>query len=73
MDSPCIKQTVCKVLKIFQHGKYLVAYVLKNAQSGKHVAKVKRVHFAEDITCSREYQAKLESPHSSKEESPKPR
>ena len=43
---------------------------IKNAQSGKHVAKVKRVHFAEDITCSREYQAKLESPHSSKEESP---
>ena len=29
MDSSCIKQTVCKVLKIFQHGKYLVAYVLK--------------------------------------------
>ena len=29
MDSPCIKQTVCKVLKIFQHGKFLVAYVLK--------------------------------------------
>ena len=28
MDSPCIKQTVCKVLNIFQHGKYLVAYVL---------------------------------------------
>ena len=24
-----IKQTVCKVLKIFQHGKYLAAYVLK--------------------------------------------
>ena len=43
---------------------------IKNAQSGKHVARVKRVHFAEDITCSREYQAKLESPHSSKEESP---
>ena len=43
---------------------------IKNAQSGKHVAKVKRVHFAEDITCSRDYQAKLESPHSSKEESP---
>ena len=43
---------------------------IKNAQSGKHVAKVKRVHFAEDITCSREYKAKLESPHSSKEESP---
>ena len=29
MDSPCIKQTVCKVLNTFQHGKYLVAYVLK--------------------------------------------
>ena len=43
---------------------------IKDAQSGKHVAKVKRVHFAEDITCSREYQTKLESPHSSKEESP---
>ena len=28
MDSTCIKQTVCKVLKIFQYGKYLVAYVL---------------------------------------------
>ena len=32
MDSPCIKQTVCKVLKIFQYGKYLVAYVLKASQ-----------------------------------------
>ena len=30
MDSPCIKQTVCKVLKIFQYGKYLVAYVSSN-------------------------------------------
>ena len=30
MDSPCIKQTVCKVLKIFQCGKYLVAYVLND-------------------------------------------
>ena len=29
MDSSCIKQAVCKVLNIFQHGKYLVAYVLK--------------------------------------------
>ena len=29
MDSPCIKQTICKVLNRFQHGKYLVAYVLK--------------------------------------------
>ena len=33
MDSPCIKQTVCKVLKIFQHGKYLVAYVLQALQT----------------------------------------
>ena len=32
MDSPCIKQTVCKVLKIFQYGKYLVAYVLKQGK-----------------------------------------
>ena len=30
MDSPCIKQTAFKVLKIFQHGNYLVAYVLKS-------------------------------------------
>ena len=29
MDSPCIKQTVCKVLNRFQDEKYLVAYVLK--------------------------------------------
>ena len=29
MDSPCIKQTVCKVLKIFQHWLYLVEYVIK--------------------------------------------
>ena len=28
MDSPCIKQTVCKALNKFQHGKYFVAYVL---------------------------------------------
>ena len=35
MDSPCIKQSVCKVLKIFQHGKYLVAYVLKAIWSVK--------------------------------------
>ena len=25
MDSPCIKQTVCKVLNRFHHGKYLVS------------------------------------------------
>ena len=25
-----MKQTVCKVLKIFQYGKYLVAYVLNS-------------------------------------------
>ena len=31
MDSQCIKETVCNVLKIFQHGKYLVAYVLKRS------------------------------------------
>ena len=42
---------------------------IKNAQSGKQVAKAKRVHFAEDIPCSREYQTKLKSPHSSKKES----
>ena len=30
MDSPRRKQTVCKVLNRFQHGKYLVAYVLKD-------------------------------------------
>ena len=33
MDSPCIKQTVFKVLKIFQHRKYLVAYVLKRGMN----------------------------------------
>ena len=27
-----MKQTVFKVLKIFQYGKYLVAYVLNNGQ-----------------------------------------
>ena len=32
MDSPCIKQTVCKVLKVFQYGKYLVSYVLNVLQ-----------------------------------------
>ena len=32
MDSTCIKQTVCKILNIFQHGKYLVAYVLNCRQ-----------------------------------------
>ena len=37
MDSLCIKQTVCKVLKIFQCGKYLVAYVLKQKQKNTHV------------------------------------
>ena len=36
MDSPCIKQTVCKVLKIFQYGKYLVAYVLKLRYFGEY-------------------------------------
>ena len=32
MDSPYIKQTVCKVLNIFQHEKYLVVYVLNMHQ-----------------------------------------
>ena len=32
MDRPYIKPTVCKVLKIFQHGKYLVAYVLNSTK-----------------------------------------
>ena len=32
MDSPCIKQSVCKVLNIFQHGEYLVAYVLNQLE-----------------------------------------
>ena len=35
MDSSCIKQTVCKVLNIFQYGKYLVAYVLNVRFMGK--------------------------------------
>ena len=30
MDSPCINQSVCKVLKRFQHWKYLVAFVLNS-------------------------------------------
>ena len=31
IDSPCIKQTVCKILNLFQCGKYLVACVLNVA------------------------------------------
>ena len=38
MDSPCIKQTVRKVLKIVQHGKYLVAYVLNNRRTRIKIA-----------------------------------
>ena len=38
MDSPSIKQTVCKVLKIFQYGKYLVAYVLKDESALESMA-----------------------------------
>ena len=55
MDSPYIKQTVCKVLKIFQYGKYLVAYVLNhfsfwilvNRDFDKHEYQTKRLirHF----------------------------
>ena len=33
MDSQCVRQTVCKVLNKFQHGKYLVAYVLKGGKA----------------------------------------
>ena len=32
MDSPCIKQTVCKVLNILLHRKHLVAYVLNESK-----------------------------------------
>ena len=46
-----MKQTVCKVLKIFQYGKYLVAYVLKTLNlaldgiiSSKHVAGTHKKH-----------------------------
>ena len=39
MDSPCIKQTVCKVLKIFQYGKYLVAYVPKRGDLSSAIQK----------------------------------
>ena len=45
MDSPCIKQTVCKVLNRFQHGKYLVAYVLKHFLSrGDFKSSNEKVH-----------------------------
>ena len=37
MDSPCIKQSVCKVLEIFQYGKYLVAYVLNETTIRKYL------------------------------------
>ena len=40
MDSTCIKQTLCKVLKIFQYGKYLVAYVLKSRNEKCRVLKM---------------------------------
>ena len=30
------KQTICKVLNIFQHGKYLVAYALKGDWGHTH-------------------------------------
>ena len=37
-------QTVCKVLNKFQHGKYLVAYVLKDIhiETGVYIMKVKQ-------------------------------
>ena len=40
MDSPCIRQIVCKVLKIFQHGKYLVAYVLNNVYFDNMISQI---------------------------------
>ena len=54
MDSPCIKQTVCKVLNIFQHGRYLVAYVLNNQMRPNHESLVraytqKRAFLLEDF------------------------
>ena len=49
MDSPCIKQTVCKVLKIFQYGKYLVAYVLKG------------IYLSKALTCMKNFLYKQES------------
>ena len=56
MDSPCIKQTVCKVLKIFQCGKYLEAYVLKTEQekeAGAHCSSEHELHFrVNDVTNS---------------------
>ena len=57
MDSPCIKQTVCKVLKIFQYGKYLVAYVLKVVTKRQRLSdgSTKQYHYSRkqfDITFS---------------------
>ena len=43
MDSPCIKQTVCKVLKIFQYGKYLVAYALEGVLIGLELREFDRM------------------------------
>ena len=40
MDSPCIKQAVCKVFRKFQHGKYLVAYVLNNVYFDTMVSQI---------------------------------
>ena len=45
MDSPCIKQTVCKVLKIFQYGKYLVAYVLNILNNPAQIGNINILYF----------------------------
>ena len=50
MDSPCIKQTVCKVLKIFQHGKYLVAYVLNYEKAIRKIEILKFDYVSVDST-----------------------
>ena len=49
MDSQCIKQTVCKVLKIFQYGKYLVVYVLKYGSNSDQQKMEKKNKLNRDI------------------------
>ena len=58
MDSPSIKQTVCKVLIIFQHVKYLVAYVLIISILGNfacfycHLARISLCHLMWQVKVS---------------------
>ena len=42
---PMLKQTLCKVLNIFQHGKYLVAYVLKVEMKANSRNRFNQVYF----------------------------